>query len=243
MPTTVSSLLVFVATLTPGFVYLVRTEARLPARRHTAVRETALIVSASLAVYAVVLTVFGMLRVVLPDLTPDVGQLLSNPQGYLAERPVEITLWGLGCLVAATGLAAVAAVPPTWLLKPLSRIDTWPVPIVLDYIRNRHRHLPSQSVSGWAAAFTERPDRQVFVGLRLKDGSYLEGSLLSFNSQIAESNDRSIQLGRPVRIRALSDGESDLVDWDVDAVIVPARQINTISVNYLPVEDLEYETV
>jgi len=58
MPTTIGSLLIFVAALTPGFVYLMRTETRLPGRRYTPVRESALIVSASLAAFGVVFIVF-----------------------------------------------------------------------------------------------------------------------------------------------------------------------------------------
>ena len=79
MPTTIGSLLVFVASLTPGFVYLMRTETRLPGRRYTPVRETALIVSASLAAYGVVLSIFWVVRVALPTRTPEVGLLILDP--------------------------------------------------------------------------------------------------------------------------------------------------------------------
>ena len=67
-----------------------------------------------------------------------------------------------------------------------------------------------------------------------KDGTYLDGPLGSLSSQIEENDDRSIQLIRPERTRTSSAGRSELVEWDVDAVIVSASQIKTISVNYLP---------
>ena len=53
-----------------------------------------------------------------------------------------------------------------------------------------------------------------------------------FSSQIEESDNRSIQIVRPVRIRTASDVEEK--EWDVDAVIVSASQIKTVSVNYIP---------
>ena len=93
MPTTIGSLLVFVASLTPGFVYLMRTETRLPGRRYTPVRETALIVSASLAAYGVVLSIFWVVRVALPTRTPEVGLLILDPPAYFQDHYGEATLW------------------------------------------------------------------------------------------------------------------------------------------------------
>ena len=55
MPTTLVGLAIFVTFLTPGFVYLVRTETRLPERRYSLLRETVTIVSVSLAVNGVIL--------------------------------------------------------------------------------------------------------------------------------------------------------------------------------------------
>ena len=74
----------------------------------------------------------------------------------------------------------------------------------------------------------------VYVGLRLRDETYLDGPLLSFSSQIEENDQRSIKLGRPVRISFPSATEAELLPWDVDAVIVSASEIKMISVNYLP---------
>ena len=234
MPTTISSLLVFVASLTPGFVYLMRTETRLPGRRYTPVRETALIVSASLAAHGVALAIFWIVRGVLPAHTPDVGEIVRDPHGYFQNHYTEITLWAVGLLVAAVGLASAAAVPPQWLMKLVSWVEVWPGPALQDYIENRHRRGPIAPESAWGVAFHKHPDRLVYVGLRLKDGTYLDGPLGSFSSQIEENDDRSIQLVRPVRTRTSSGGKGDLVEWDVDAVLVSAGQIKTISVNYLP---------
>ncbi len=234
MPTTISSLFVFVAILTPGFVYLTRTETRLPGRRYSALRETASIVSVSVATNAVVLVGFWIVRSVLSGITPDVGALLRDPQTYLANHPAQVTMWFAGLLGAAVGLGALAAVPPEWSEKLFSRVGRWPGPTIAEYIENRRARGPIAPESGWGVAFHEKPDRMVYVGLRLRDETYLDGPLLSFSSQIEENDQRSIKLGRPVRISFPSATEAELLPWDVDAVIVSASEIKMISVNYLP---------
>lgn len=238
MPTTISSIFVFVAFLTPGFVYLTRTETRLPGRRYSPLRETATVLSASLVTNSIVLALFAVVRSMWPTITPDVGAVVRAPGTYLQEHYAHLALWSGLLLAAAVGIAAVLAVPPGWSREIASRIKVWPGPIVEAFIANRRSRSPIRPESGWVTAFSEHQDRMVFLGLRLKDGTYLDGPLRYFSSQMEESGTRDIQLGRPVRIRTASAGEGDMKHWDVDAVIVSAAEIKTISVNYLPVEIL-----
>ena len=120
MPTTISSLVVFVALLTPGFVYLTRTETRLPGQRYSPLRETATIVSASLLVDGFVLAVFAAVRYLCPDITPDIGALIREPHAYFQDHYERILLWSVLLFALATGLAAKAAVPPSWSQKLVS---------------------------------------------------------------------------------------------------------------------------
>lgn len=126
MPTTISSLLVFVALLTPGFVYLTRSETRIPGQRHSALRETASIVSASLVTYGFVLVAFGIARWRWPDLTPDVGAVIKDAETYFEGHYLQVTFWSVALLAAACGLAAVLAVPPRWSERFFARFDFWP---------------------------------------------------------------------------------------------------------------------
>jgi len=122
VPTTISSIFVFVAFLTPGFVYLTRTETRLPGRRYSPLRETATVLSASLITNSIVLAAFAVLRSTRPGDTPDVAAIIWEPRSYLQSHYVEVGLWSMALLAAATGLAAVLAVPPEWSRKVASRI-------------------------------------------------------------------------------------------------------------------------
>lgn len=231
MPTTVSGLLLFVALLTPGFVYLVRTESRLPGQRYTVLRETALVVSVSLLANSLVLGLLGILRSLWPSGTPDTGLIVQDPGTYFRSHYVMVMLWGAGLLLAAVAVAALIAVPPAWSGRLLSRSKTWPIPAIHTAIERRQRN-PIAAESGWGRAFFRHPERQVHLGLRQVDGTYLYGRLLTFSPQIEENDDRSLQLVGPVEIRTPSAKNPEPMDADV--VVVSANAIKTMSVHYLP---------
>ena len=179
MPETLSGLAIFVVLLTPGFVYLVRTETRLPERRYSPLRETVTIMAVSLAVDAAVLGVFAAVRGLFPAVTPDVGALVHSPSAYFQRHYAEVRLWAALLLLAAACLGAVIAVPPEWSGKLASRIKRWPGPTVTAFIDTRRSQGPIGQVSGWGFAF-KRAGHRVFVGLDLRDGTYLDGPLQSF---------------------------------------------------------------
>lgn len=231
MPTTVSSIFIFVALLIPGFVYLARTESRLPGQEYTALRETASIVSASLLSNLVVLAAFGILRGAWPAGTPDVGAIVRNPGDYFHDHYLEVTIWSAGLLVAAIGVAAMAAIPPLWTEAIAARAKLWPAPALHRAIARRRRSSIAPE-SGWGTAFFRYPDRVVHLGLRLRDGTYLYGRLLNFNPQIEETGDRSLQLVGPIEVR--TPAAKEIAALDADAVIVAASEIKTITVHYLP---------
>ena len=234
MPTTLVGLAIFVTFLTPGFVYLVRTETRLPERRYSLLRETVTIVSVSLAVNGVILGLFAILRYLLPTITPDAGAIVRESSTYFQSNYAEVTLWSAVLLLAATCLAAVIAVPPAWSSKCASKIRFWPGPTIATFIATRQLQGPIEQLSGWGFAFTKRPHHRVYVGLDLKDGTYLYGPLFAFSTDLEENDARSIQIGRPVKIRPPGDNITAAEDWDVDRVIVSASQLKTISVRYVP---------
>ena len=234
MPTTLVGLAIFVIFLSPGFVYLVRTETRLPERRYSPLRETVTIVSVSLAANGVIVGLFAILRCLLPTITPDVGAIVRDPSGYFQSSYAEVMIWSVVLLLAASCLAAVVAVPPEWSSKFASKIRFWPGSAIATFIATRRLQGPIEQLSGWGFAFTKRPDHRVYVGLDLKDGTYLYGPLFAFSTDLEENDARSIQIGRPVKIRPPGDNMTAAEDWDVDRVIVSASQIKTISVRYVP---------
>lgn len=231
MPTTVGGFLLFVALLTPGFVYLVRTESRLPGQQYTVLRETALVVSVSLLANTLALGLLGILRMLWPGGTPDTGAIVRDPGTYFRGHYMMVTLWGAGLLLVAVAVAALIAVPPAWSGRLLARPKVWPLAAIRTAIERRQRS-PIAPESGWGRAFFRYPERRVHVGLRLTDGTYLYGRLLTFSPQIEENDDRSLQLAGPVEIRTPSAELPKPLDADV--VVVSARAIKTMTVHYLP---------
>ncbi len=226
MPTTLSSLLIFVALLTPGFVYLVRTETKLSGQEHTALRETGVVVSVSLVANVFAVGLLLILRALAPDNTPDLEAFITDPGGYFDKHVLEVTVW-TGCLtLLAVGLAAFVAVPPAWS-------DRIPIQWVQNEVGRRRRSSIAQE-SGWVNAFHRYPERRVHLGLTLLDETYLFGPLVKFNTQLDETSDRSLQLGNPIRIRTPKGNE--LTPLVADVVIVSAGQIKMMTIHYLPVD-------
>ena len=239
MPTTVGGLLLFVTLLTPGFVYLAITETRLPRRQYSALRETGKIVSVSLLTNSVVLGAFGLVRSLWPEVTPDIGEFIREPTAYFRGNYLEIMVWGAVLLLVSVAVAAVLAILTTWSERLLARVERQPGPWIYSKIAQRRRTRIAQE-SGWGTAFLRHPDRRVHLTLRLTDGTLLYGPLREFNSQIEETDDRSLQIAAPVEMRTPSGDK--LTDVDADAVIVAANQIKTIFVHYLPNESSTSDT-
>lgn len=231
MPTTIGGLLLFVVLLTPGFVYLAITETRLPRRHYTALRETGRIVSVSLLTNAVALGVFAGIRWILPEATPDVGAFVREPSVYFRGNYLTIAIWVALLLLGSIILAAVLGLMSTWSERLLARIERKPGPWFYSKIAARRRTRIAQE-SGWGTAFFRYPDRRVYLTLRLVDGTLLYGPLGEFNSQVEETDDRSLQLTGPVEMRTPRSEEPIVAE--ADSVVVAASQIKTIFVHYLP---------
>ena len=122
MPTTLSSLVIFVVLLLPGFAYLVGKERHGTERHASPFRETVAIVAASVASETAVLAIFVVLRWLRPSWTPDGGALIHNGRAYAASHYHSLAAWGFGMLAVATALAYLATVPLVrnwfrWLLQ------------------------------------------------------------------------------------------------------------------------------
>jgi hypothetical protein len=231
MPSTITGLIIFVAFLAPGFVYIRRTETRLPGRSRSSLQEAGSLVTVSLLVDTVVLGLFGLARTFSVPSLPDVGALVREPGQYFENHYVRVVGWALLLLLLTMLLAWIAAVPPRWSVTLGERLPDRISGPLTDYVSTRRRR-PIEQTSGWGSAFLGNQEESVHVGLRLVDGTYLFGKLYSFNEQLAESPDRSLQLEPPVEIRTSS--SQDSVALDCDLIEIAVRNIKTLTVHYLP---------
>jgi hypothetical protein len=177
--------------------------------------ETVLLGLTSFLCDAAALFVFGVLRVTIPDHTPDVGRLVRDGRTYFDAHYASVAWWALGLLTLACAFGFV--------------LGRWPprfAPIFADDIT---------FTSAWWDLFEQYPDSTVYVGCELNDGSYLGGELFTYNSDEDETGDRELALSSPITYRAAGDDPVELED--VGAVSVSARQIKFLTVSYLPVDD------
>ena len=232
MPSTLGGLVVFTALLIPGFVFVERRETRSPGRAYSSLREVAVVLTASLLVNALVLGAFGVLRGLLPGATPDVGALIRAPRAEFDDHYLAIGIWSIVLLATACLLACLFAAPPE---RGLARLEDRLGGRTAELVRHwRGSPTPIREMSGWSAAFGRFDDCRTDLAVYLTDGSYVAGGLLQFNPQIAEDDDRSLQLAGPVQYRPA--GAEHATQRDVGVVLIPAREIQMIEVTYVSVD-------
>jgi hypothetical protein len=219
MPSTLLGLAVFAICLAPGLAFIVARQRVAPQQTVSTMRETAQLVCVSLVADVVVLALFGVVRSVWPDHTPDVGRLVREPAEYLRAAYLSVTWWAVGLLAVAVFLAWSTGLG--WTRRLLSFL-----PGVGSAVS------PHESAtSAWWLLFQDSPGRRVHVGCALDDGTYVSGWLASYNTSITETGDRDLTLAAPIRYRAK--GAAEAVELaDTSALIVSARNVVMVFVSY-----------
>lgn len=213
MPTTFVGLLIFVAFLTPGFLYTAQRRALAPQAERSVLMETTAVVAVSLATNAVVVGFFGVLRWLSPEHTPDVGQLLTTGSDYPVEHLPYVLGWATVLFLASCALAVWVARwkwVRGWLGQALG---------------------PITDSSAWCETFAA-PDDSTYphAGVELADGGFVSGRVYWFSTDLDETGDRDLVLGTPLQF-VTAEGEED--DVDAQRVIVSARDIRRIYVTYI----------
>ena len=240
-PNTLVSLALFVALLAPGFVYLQRRERYHPGIDYTTLRETSLVVLASIATIGIVVAVLGLLRLVpfrlVPDAwVPDVGAYADGGEAYVRANYLEAVLWLVIIVGTACLIAAVAAIPPARLLRekltqpaveppPRTRTERWN-----EWVTRRRGPGPIDQQSGWGQAFNIHPKAYKSVLIELVDGSAIHGHMLSKSPQLEENGDRDIVVAKPLKIRPGADADWKRVDDHV--AVVSASKISYFLVTF-----------
>ncbi len=218
MPNTFLGFVLILLTLAPGLAYFFVRSRRHPQRVLSNLQETGAVLLTSVVCILLALGTFGILRIVLPDRTPDLGQLIRDPTGYWRDSYLSLTWWSIviilwACVVGAT---AGAFRRPSWLARK-------PGLIVHE--------------SAWHRMLLSVAESQIYARCHLRDGSIIAGYLGSASPQYEESPDRDLVLVPPLR-----EGPSDtLVPGNLSAVILSARDILRIDVAYLPPDTAEEE--
>jgi hypothetical protein len=222
MPTTVGTLVAFLFLLTPGLVFELLRERSRPAREHSAFRDASIAVVASVAFSSLALALLLVVRAVDGDWMPSPEDLVRHPGRYTADH--------LGLVARALLLEVGLATGLAWLWH---RVLCWRHP------GGRITLNPAwfEIVRGTA---NPRHDR-VYVSLDLQDGSTVRGLVKGYDMTADRSLGNLVLTGggdHPLTRRAPGEGEGasdrrlDGEGWAY--VVVPATQITTATVGFLP---------
>lgn len=212
MPTTLVGLLIFISLLLPGFVSYVHRRALAPTRAVSSLVELVTLATVSIVTDLATLGLFGLIRLALPHGTPDVGRLLASRtrQAYLIAHFPVIMGWAAAFMAVSSALAYLSST------------------------NRARRYIPGTPVmieaSSWYHLFEARPDKYVYLGCDLRDGTYIAGALEWYNTDVAETENRDLVLSPPL-LRAV-EGQRSPVD-DFERVVVSARDISRMYVTYV----------
>jgi hypothetical protein len=222
VPDSLLGLALFVALLSPGFVYLQARERRHPGLDYSVLRETSVVVVTSVVTTSIAAGLLWVARAIAPGLTPDVGSYVrdNGDHDYLKAHYAEAATWSIVMLVVASLLAWWAAIPPQWLgVGPL-----------VDWVLRRRGDAPIEQVSGRAVAFGQHPKHRKIIEAALTDGSSVFGTLASRATQIKENDERDLVLVAPLQVRERGGEWTKLPT--AGTVVISASRIKYLVVTY-----------
>jgi len=229
VPTTATSVLLFLAALGPGYVYVRRVESLEARHKSSVFRETVSIIITSLGFLASALITFAVVRIFVPTHTPDIGALVRAPQEYSLANYQYLTTWACGIFILALVLAITFSHPRVrdsriWRSKAVVAVRGRPV---------------MDARSSWSRLFKTDEGTIVRVSCELDDGSWIDGWLYDWNAQPEEDGDRTITLHGPLRVRPKGhDCVSPLVG--VTFSVVASGKIVRLDVTHVA-EELRFE--
>jgi hypothetical protein len=163
-------------------------------------------------IFSRVLGALAAIRAWVPERTPDVGRLVRGDIAYLRQEYVLIVAWAIGTLLLASLVGLLVGAFGPLLAKPF------------------HRFIRIKQQSAWHLMLQGQPDREVYCGCALDDGSWLGGYLYSTSTTTQEIADRDLVLTGELTYRPKG---MDAVTLDEQAAIVSARNIRFLTVTYL----------
>lgn len=202
IPDNAVGLLLFVASLAPGYVYTIISERYEPRGERSALMEAVGLVLVGALSSAVALLVLLIVAQATGFL--DLRRALEHGKDYLANEPVKV----LVSLVAALLLALAFAVIAAWFVHRKQKPSLRP---------NRPVWLEVERKAREGA-------NPAFVAIQLRDGRVLEGFADAYSVVTAGDERRDFALQAPVYLRASMDAKR--VKWgNTASVVVPDSEI------------------
>jgi hypothetical protein len=211
IPSTLLGIIIFAASVGPGYLYVSIVDRYRPPVERTALRETA-----ELVVIGALATTLGVaVALVLGDVTAllNNNKLAKMPGRYLVTEPLRGSGAMLVVLLISYGVAGV--------------LSLWP---------NRGKNRVFSDSAWWGTFERDLPDGHgLYTTVELKDGRTVTGAVRSFTAEAVSVEDREIVLAapsnRPLLVRTPTGATSPLRE---SFVLLHGSDIAYIAGSYLP---------
>lgn len=215
MPTSMWGIALYVFALFPGLAFMFAREGHRATGKRSALRETATVVFVSTVCDAIIVMMFVLLTVFNPDLRLRVVEVLGGSLTWVRENFGLVAIVFLLALALATALGYVLG--SKWVHEHGLKV-LWNADIPRD-------------TSAWKKVLLPREDYEVRVGLNLKSGMWVSGTLYDFDNDPDNDPHRSITLNKEIRVRAVGESAAAILS-DTDWVVVEAGDIEMLQAAY-----------
>lgn len=190
MPSTLIAALLYVFLLIPGFVFKARFEAHRPRQTRSIFSETVQVVFASSFSLAGVLLLGLGLSLFFPQVATASAEFMYAPNTALLVHPRLVAVVLVGILLLATLLA--------WAISGEAAYSKWSN---RKWLRSSSTSVVPNS-SGWGQVLADAGEStEVFVGVQLQSGIWLQGVHRHHSDVVEDTGDRAMILQEPLHIR------------------------------------------
>ncbi len=211
MPTDLIGVAFYVLLILPGVMFAISRERHRPRIKQSAFRETATAIFVSTAIAASVGFTVAIASLLSPPVHSEVVRFLEDPALYARERFEGFVIFGFVLLSAATWAA--------WWLGS-KRAD--------DLIFARRAEDPNRD--SWGYVFTRKPEARNFAGVRLKEGTWVQGFVDTYGNVGEEGMPKALTLIGAIGIRPPG---GELEPYEGEVLVLKDAEILYMTVTYM----------
>ena len=217
MPSTVLGITLYVFGLGPGLAFAFAREGHRPAAKRSVFRETAAVILVSAVCDSIVGLFAVLVSMFWPAFAAAIRALLAGNSRWLVANFQVVVLSIVAALLLASTIGFILG---TKKLNDAGLGRLW------------DNSLVARDASAWSTSFTKYTDTVVHLGIQLKSGGWLEGTLFTFDNSADPEPHRTITLTGEITYRAPG-SESSSVVTGFGLVIVEAQDIEVLYVAYV----------
>lgn len=224
MPTEPLAAVLYISLLLPGIAFLWSYEGHASIVKRSVFRETAIVVVASAASLLSVLVLHHLLSFAFEPISAVVRQFFTDPAAlFRTDSQLFLTMVFADLALAVALGFFYGSNAANRMLKKGKGL----------WYKLQKKDVPfERGQSGWNAAFEMYPDHKVVVGVYLKSGAWLQGTLKTWTHTGEETGERALTLTHDLLYRS-PDSEIAHPIEGYSIVVVQASEIDYLTVGYV----------